>query len=371
MAPPLRNARNAPKFDEGHPEELLRYIEDIDELIKTHSITDEEEKKALLLHYTSVGVEHQWKALPSAATGKTYEDFKKGVLAEYPKADAMKSGMQKQLDKVLKKYKGSIKHELNELMAYKHKFNMEVSSLGALLSNSVQVEMFLSCLDPDFGHRIIAALALHRQAITSVVEGFRAANAGAAGNTLLFPPDITQREDDRYELSNVMVMAVDIVRQAVPITTSFKAARTLLSSTLDTIIPKSETMVMECLEQQENLLAQLKDSLLLSNKQQVDFFENFKKMHDGESAQFQQSQEPVKTSATVNVPAPGLSYQDNHNDHGNYNDYNHNKGYDPNRNNQTCVDGWSMGMNHRANPCHDDDCCYCGELGHYVSDCMV
>ena len=366
---PARGAKGAPSFNEKEPEELPRYLEDVDELIKTHSITDDEEKKALLVRYTKLAVERQWKALPAWEKGKTYEDFKTAVLAEYPEVDSLTAGTRRRLEDVLHKYKGLVEYDLSDLMAYKREFNAEASSLGDLLSNSVLVELFLSSLHPEFSNRVIAALSLNRQAINTVVDSFKIANAGG---TLNFPAASKRRADDRYELKEVINMAVDLSRQAIPLGGSFRTARTPMSSTLDTIVPKTESLqVLERLDQQENLLAQLKDSLLLSSKQQTDLLETVKKMREGDSAQFQQSQEPVKTAATTTAAVQGGSYQDNRGDRNNYNDYNRNRGYDSRRAGSSRDDNRYAGSYRKNNPRSDDDCRYCGELGHYVSDCLV
>lgn len=300
--PPSRSARDAPRFNESEPEALLRYIEDVDELIKIHNITNDLEKKSLLLRYTSMRVEHQWKALPSAAVGVSYANFKDAVLAEYPEVAFLTQGSRQRFDTVLKRYKGISDHNLLELFAYKREFMAEATLLGDLLSNSVLVERFLSCLHPDFSRRITAALLLNRQAITSVVDGFKMVNT--AGN-LQFPAENARRADDRYELKEVIAMAIDLSKQAVSIASSTRSLHTPTSSTLDSVTSNTENAVLQCLEKQENLLAQLKESFMMSSKQWAEAQEAVEIFYSAKSAQLRQSHKHFKPALAENAAVHG------------------------------------------------------------------
>nr|GAT45871.1 predicted protein [Mycena chlorophos] len=80
---PARGAHTAPKFDASKPEELRRFIDDVEYALKLAKITDDQEKKVAVARYMSVTDEAYVKSLPEFKAAETYEAFKKAVLARY------------------------------------------------------------------------------------------------------------------------------------------------------------------------------------------------------------------------------------------------------------------------------------------------
>ena len=84
---PMRNERAAPTFDSSKPRELLRYFEDLEQLLKRAAIDDEEDKKKQVLRYVDFGTEQIWKTFPEFSdSNKTYQQFKEAILVHYPDA---------------------------------------------------------------------------------------------------------------------------------------------------------------------------------------------------------------------------------------------------------------------------------------------
>ncbi|TFK57737.1 hypothetical protein OE88DRAFT_1620458, partial [Heliocybe sulcata] len=75
---PSRRDKNAPVFDPENPRSLLRYLEDLEDLFRSHTalITNDAEKKRTAVKYVPMHEEEMWKGLPEyEANDKSYDDF--------------------------------------------------------------------------------------------------------------------------------------------------------------------------------------------------------------------------------------------------------------------------------------------------------
>jgi hypothetical protein len=84
---PMHNERAAPTFDSSKPRELSRYFEDIEQLMKRATISDQQDMKKQVLRYVDFSTEQIWKTFPEFLDdNKTYQDFKDAILVHYPDA---------------------------------------------------------------------------------------------------------------------------------------------------------------------------------------------------------------------------------------------------------------------------------------------
>jgi hypothetical protein len=54
---PMRNERAAPTFDSSKPRELSRYFEDLEQLMKRATISDQQDMKKQVLRYVDFSTE--------------------------------------------------------------------------------------------------------------------------------------------------------------------------------------------------------------------------------------------------------------------------------------------------------------------------
>jgi len=110
-----------PKFISSQPRELPCYFNKLNNLFQDASITDEGIKKAQVCWYVDINKSELWQALPEY-TSKTYDDWKKAVLALYPGATEDHKWSMADLDQLL----GSTSHmglmNSEEYAEYYHKF---------------------------------------------------------------------------------------------------------------------------------------------------------------------------------------------------------------------------------------------------------
>jgi hypothetical protein len=84
---PMRNERAAPTFDSSKPRELSQYFEDLEQLIKHASISNQQDMKKQVLCYVDFSTKQIWKTfLKLLDNNKTYENFKNAILVHYPDA---------------------------------------------------------------------------------------------------------------------------------------------------------------------------------------------------------------------------------------------------------------------------------------------
>lgn len=93
-------------IDEISPgRELTHYISDIEGLFTRHSINAEADKKKWFIYYPGLVISEFWESLPEYSDGgKTYENFKDAVVAQYPDASTTRKYERHDLERVIGKY---------------------------------------------------------------------------------------------------------------------------------------------------------------------------------------------------------------------------------------------------------------------------
>jgi hypothetical protein len=75
---PMHNEHEAPTFDSSKkPRELSQYFEDLEQLMKHASISNQQDMKKQVLCYVDFSTEQIWKTFPEFLDdNKTYQNFK-------------------------------------------------------------------------------------------------------------------------------------------------------------------------------------------------------------------------------------------------------------------------------------------------------
>ncbi|KAI9064920.1 hypothetical protein FKP32DRAFT_1611013 [Trametes sanguinea] len=85
---PPRGDPRAPYFDPDNPRTLRRFFQDLEALFERSGVESDAQKKQWVLRYFSIDVADLCENLPECADDtKTYEDFKRAIIALYPGAD--------------------------------------------------------------------------------------------------------------------------------------------------------------------------------------------------------------------------------------------------------------------------------------------
>lgn len=80
----LPDFKDAPKvFDGRSPDLLPRFIDAVEQLFKTCSVTDKKQQKEYLVKYAILTVEDEWQGLEMFADEFSFEDFKDKILNSY------------------------------------------------------------------------------------------------------------------------------------------------------------------------------------------------------------------------------------------------------------------------------------------------
>ena len=150
---PLPGSRGAANFDKEKPIELLRFIEQMEDLFKEHDIEDDQAKKRYLGRYTDQKTEFEWRAFDTYDPSSTDEEFKTALIDDYPEAKMAGKGTLENLRKICKEHQRLHIDDINELKSLTRSFRAEQKLLlkpPALVSNRELVDLFLGCLKEAF-----------------------------------------------------------------------------------------------------------------------------------------------------------------------------------------------------------------------------
>ncbi|PBK68128.1 hypothetical protein ARMSODRAFT_888275 [Armillaria solidipes] len=140
---PRPMSRDVPKFDSNEPENLCRFLGQMEDLFSDYSITDNDEKKKLV-RYTDARTEEEWQALEEYDNG-TFTEFKEAVLKNYPEAADAETGTWERLTCISCKFSNLGADECESYLKFKRRFLTEAKKLQkppALVTNRELVEKF-------------------------------------------------------------------------------------------------------------------------------------------------------------------------------------------------------------------------------------
>ncbi|KAJ7034356.1 hypothetical protein C8F04DRAFT_927277, partial [Mycena alexandri] len=120
--------RNAPHFNDTLPEELPQFLEQIEWMMEMDK-TPVGEKNEFLVRYTARETGSQWRALDSYS--KSYQEFRKEVIQNYPRAWESSRGSVRTLYRILESYlDGTIKvSDQDNLFRLIRALNVQVQKL--------------------------------------------------------------------------------------------------------------------------------------------------------------------------------------------------------------------------------------------------
>ncbi|PBK70573.1 hypothetical protein ARMSODRAFT_884721, partial [Armillaria solidipes] len=125
---PRPTSRDAPKFNSDEPENLRRFLGQMEDLFSDYSITDDDEKKKKLVRYTDARTEEEWQALEEYDNG-TFTEFKEAVLKNYPEAADTETGTWERLTRILHKFSNLGANECESYLKFKCRFLTEAKKL--------------------------------------------------------------------------------------------------------------------------------------------------------------------------------------------------------------------------------------------------
>ena len=191
---PSPYAEDSPKFSHERPEELNRFIRQLEHLFEKCGVKNDTDKINYLCAYADARTEQEWEAMASHTAGN-FANFKEEIIESYPEARNLVRGSINELKRIMDKCSHLSSVDLTQLQAYKRAFSAEARKLQQdppLMSNHEVVNCFLEPLTESFRQRILAKLDLA---------------------TMLKPgQDKNKRPEDRFTLEEIMETAISIAR---------------------------------------------------------------------------------------------------------------------------------------------------------------
>ena len=150
---PNRRDNKAPSYDRSRPEELLRYIEDVEKEMDRVGVESDLARKDWLRYYADQRTADEWTVLETYGPGGgSYDDFKEELISHYPEATDSLEGSIARLDRLCSKATPLTHENLSVALEFIRGFKFEGRKLldGGCISNREIVAKFLNCLDPEF-----------------------------------------------------------------------------------------------------------------------------------------------------------------------------------------------------------------------------
>ena len=149
---PNRRDNKAPSYDRSRPEELLRYIEDVEKEMDRVRIESDDERKDWLRYYADQRTADEWTVLETYGLDNGYDEFKEEIISHYPEATDSLQGSVARLDRLCNKATPLTHENLSAALEFIRGFKFEGRKLlaGKCISNREIVAKFLNCLDPEF-----------------------------------------------------------------------------------------------------------------------------------------------------------------------------------------------------------------------------
>ena len=153
---PSARSREAPRFRGDQPEELLRFLKELEDCFAEARIVGGQDKKRFAVRYIDARSENEWMAIPSYDDG-SWGQFKEDLIESYPEVASVRDGTLHQLTRICKEYRDLTPMDLEQLLALKRAFTAEVKKLmrtAGLLTNRELVDRLDSCLSRDFASAV-------------------------------------------------------------------------------------------------------------------------------------------------------------------------------------------------------------------------
>jgi len=162
---PLPGSRGAPFFDKSKPIELLRFIDQMEDLFEEYGILSDQEKKKKLGKYADQQTEFEWKAFKEFEDGIEFAEFKKALIDDYPEAQMARKGALTALKNVCRENSRLLEGNYTQLKTLIRSFRAQQKLLlvpPRLVSNRELVDMFLGCLRESFASQVQSSLDIEQ-----------------------------------------------------------------------------------------------------------------------------------------------------------------------------------------------------------------
>ncbi|KAJ7654886.1 hypothetical protein B0H17DRAFT_956661, partial [Mycena rosella] len=116
-----------PTFDSDDHEELLTYVDQVEQILDKAGITDEAEKKHVFTEYLPYKKKKFWRELGLYTSG-TFDEFVKEVFQSYPEVKSEETGSVEALNNICKKHKGITVSQEGKLRRFGIEFTAERKS---------------------------------------------------------------------------------------------------------------------------------------------------------------------------------------------------------------------------------------------------
>ena len=306
---PLPGSRGAPFFDKSKPIELLRFIDQMEDLFEEYGIRDDQEKKKKLGKYADQQTEFEWKAFNEFDDTSTFVEFKKALIDDYPDAQMAGKGTLTALKKVCKENSKLLESDYAELKALTRSFRAQQKLLmtpPVLVSNRELVDMFLGCLRESFASQVRSSLN---------IEQTRDRKQKDKENT-----STTRRPEDPYEILDVIDMAETIagrLRGGTREQNVLTRGEALPVQAGKSLQAREHAIKMESdeLDEIRNLTANIADNVKIEQKQNSEFRSivqntqiEMKKLLETLAQQHQGVSNPQTKHATYKMTSEGCWY---------------------------------------------------------------
>src|SRR5882757_6488777 len=187
-------ARDAPKFSLTKPQELPRFLQQMEDMLNDAGVVDDEEKKRLVGRYADQQSEDEWRGLDTYQLGFSWLDFKAELVANYPEVAAAERGTPSRIRELCREREGIGLNDFGALYAFRRAFLSEAKKsmrAPAAMSNRELVELFLWTLS---------------EKMRLAVWNFLGSRGGAKSKQ--------RRPEDQYDLREVCRAAVIVSENA-------------------------------------------------------------------------------------------------------------------------------------------------------------
>ncbi|KAJ7493741.1 hypothetical protein FB451DRAFT_1387891 [Mycena latifolia] len=326
-----------PKFDSDDHEDLLNFVEQVNQVFRLGNITDDAAKKAMFVDYLPFKKRSHWRSLPIYQTG-TYEEFLEEIYKSYPEVKTEETGSIENLMRICKRY-GEIKLiEEGRLRRFGVEFLSVVTKLmdltapnrRAILTNLQACHMYLDTMEESFATSLRTAISS-----TELMRKQFGALLGPAGAALGNDPG---RKGDPIEVADLIKMAETM--SASQAGSSYSGGVSLAKEPT-TLRPASMPLVKTekqdaRIEELGGAIANLRDMFMASQKEQAS--------HNGEV--LRALQQVSKPTPPHMAPAQTTSQSNSNGQERWNNKVTPNKGGD------------------------SRDCYYCDQGGHFSRECI-
>ena len=154
-------ARDAPKFCLSRPQELPRFLQQMEDMWNGAGVVDDEERKCLVGRYADQQSEDEWSALETYRKGYSWLEFRTELLDNYPEVAAAERGTPARLRQLCLEQERIGLGDLGALYAFWRAFLSEAKKLlraPAVMSNRELVEMFIGSLSEPMALAVIQFL---------------------------------------------------------------------------------------------------------------------------------------------------------------------------------------------------------------------